>query len=89
MDQWWGNGDRRRATMALADTMYRAGSGDATVLPELARLAVDRSQGLLVRASAVEFMEQLALGTAGTGNPDAQSHTSFGSGAAGTPMANV
>ena len=84
MDQWWGNGDRRRATLALADTMYRAGSGDATVLPELARLAVDRSQGLLVRASAVEFMEQLALGTAGTGNSDAQSQTSFGSGAAKT-----
>jgi len=81
MDQWWGNGDRRRAALSLADTMYRAGSGDATVLPDLARLAVDRSQGLLVRASAVEFMEQLALGTAGSGSSDAQSQTSFGTGA--------
>ena len=41
---------------SLADTMYRAGSGDATTLPALARLAVDRSQGLLVRASAAEYI---------------------------------
>jgi len=83
MDQWWGDGSRRQASTSLADTMYRAGSGDARALPGLARLAVDRSQGLLVRASAVEFMQQLALGTAGTGNSDAQSQTSFGRGAAG------
>jgi tetratricopeptide (TPR) repeat protein len=82
MDQWWGDGARRKAAITLADTMYRAGSGDASVLPGLARLAVDRTQGLLVRASAVEFMQQLALGTAGTGNSDAQSQTSFGRGAA-------
>ena len=42
MDQWWGDGARRKASLALADTMYRAGSGDARVLPALARLAVDR-----------------------------------------------
>jgi predicted CXXCH cytochrome family protein len=77
MDAWWGDGERRRASVVLADTMYRAGSGDATVLPQLARLAVDRSQGLLVRASAVEFMGQLALGTAGTPGAGAQSQTSF------------
>jgi tetratricopeptide (TPR) repeat protein len=70
----------------LADTMYRAGSGDASVLPQLARLAVDRSQGVLVRASAVEFMEQLALGTAGTASADAQSQTSFAD--APAPAAN-
>ena len=80
MDQWWGDGARRKASLAVADAMYRAGSGDASVLPELARLAVDRSQGLLVRASAVEFMEQLALGTAGSVSADAQSQTSFGYG---------
>jgi predicted CXXCH cytochrome family protein len=77
MDAWWDNGDRRRAQLAIADTMYRAGSGDAAVLPELARLAVDRSQGLLIRASAVEFMEQFAAGTAGSASADAQSQTSF------------
>jgi predicted CXXCH cytochrome family protein len=77
MDQWWGDGDRRKASASLAETMYRAGSGDASVLPALARIAVDRSQGLLARASAVEFMEQLALGTAGAANADAQSQTSF------------
>jgi tetratricopeptide (TPR) repeat protein len=39
--------------------MYRAGSGDASTLPGLARLAVDRSQGLLVRASAAEYIARL------------------------------
>ena len=43
--------------------MYRAGSGDAATLPALARLAVDRLQGLLVRASAAEFIAQLVSGT--------------------------
>ena len=55
MDQWWGDGARRKAALSLADTMYRAGSGDASVLPALARLAVDRTQGVLVRASAVRI----------------------------------
>jgi tetratricopeptide (TPR) repeat protein len=82
MDQWWGDGERRAASARLADTMYRAGSGDASVLPDLARLAVDRSQGVLIRASAVEFMEQLALGTAGAGSADARSQTSFATAAA-------
>jgi tetratricopeptide (TPR) repeat protein len=77
MDQWWGNGARRKAALSVADTMYRAGSRDAGVLPALARLAVDRSQGVLVRASAVEFMQQIALGTPAT-TADAQSQTSFG-----------
>ena len=77
MDQWWGDGDRRRAALSLADTMYRAGSGDGSVLPELARLAIDRSQGAIVRASAVQFIERLVLGTAGTTSADAQSQTSF------------
>jgi predicted CXXCH cytochrome family protein len=77
MDQWWGNGDRRRAAVSVAGAMYRAGSGDAAVLPELARLAVDRSQSMLIRASAVEFMEQFAAGTAGSSNADAQSQTAF------------
>jgi predicted CXXCH cytochrome family protein len=87
MDQWWGDGERRRTAVNVADTMYRAGSGDPAVLPQLARLAVDRSQGLLVRASAVEFMEQLALGTAGMASADAQSQTSFADGAG--PAARV
>ena len=77
MDQLWADGGRRRAALSLADTMYRAGSGDPSVLPDLARLAIDRSQGAIVRASAVEFIERLALGTAGTTSADAQSQTSF------------
>ncbi len=56
--------------------MYRAGSGDASVLPSLTRLAVDRTQGVLVRASAVEFMQQLITGSATAAS--VQSQTSFG-----------
>ena len=59
MDAWWGDRDRRAAAAALADTMYRAGSGDGATLPELAKLAVDRSQGLLIRASAAEYIARL------------------------------
>ncbi len=89
MDQWWADGDCRRAALSLADTMYRAGSGDPSVLPDLARLAIDRSQGAIVRASAVEFIERLALGTAGTTSADVQSQTSFvRPGPAGRPQAS-
>ncbi len=52
MDRWYGNGDRRRAVVTMSDAMYRAGTGDASVLPDVARLALDRSRGTLVRASA-------------------------------------
>jgi tetratricopeptide repeat protein/HEAT repeat protein/doubled CXXCH motif protein/cytochrome c554/c'-like protein len=61
MDEWYGDGDRRRAAVALSDTMYAAGTGDATVLPKVAALAVDRSHGALVRASAAEFAGQLIV----------------------------
>ncbi len=59
MDEWYGDGERRREVVALADTMYAAGAGDVTVLPKLASLAVDRSHGALIRASAAEFAGQL------------------------------
>jgi hypothetical protein len=59
MDRWYGNGDRRRAVVAMADTLYRAGAGDTAALPDVARLAVDRSHGAPIRASAAEFVGQL------------------------------
>jgi len=59
MNDWWGDGDRRARAASLADTMYRAGSGDATTLPALARLAVDRSQGFFIRASAADSIARL------------------------------
>jgi hypothetical protein len=59
MDEWYGNAEKRRAVVRLADTMYRAGSGDAAVLPDVARLAADRSHGTLIRASAADFAGQL------------------------------
>jgi predicted CXXCH cytochrome family protein len=65
MDEWWGDGKRRAEATSLADAMYRAGSGDGSVLPDLARLAVDRSQGLLVRASAAEYVARLVAESKG------------------------
>ena len=76
MDKWYGNGERRKAVVSMADTIYRAGSGDASVLPDIAKLAVDRSHGSLIRASAAEFAGQLiaksggSSGSRGSGGPD-------------------
>jgi hypothetical protein len=59
MDRWYANGDRRRAVVTMSDVMYRAGAGDAGVLPDVVRFALDRGRGTLVRASAAEFAGQL------------------------------
>jgi tetratricopeptide (TPR) repeat protein len=59
MDRWYANGERRRAIVSMADVIYRAGAGDTSVLPDVVRLAVDRSHGALIRASAAEFGGQL------------------------------
>jgi hypothetical protein len=59
MDRWYGNGDRRRAIVAMSDSIYRAGAGDTDVLPDVARLATDRSHGATIRGSAAEFAGQL------------------------------
>ena len=59
LDDWYHNGERRRGIVAMSDILYRAGTGDASVLPGVARLAVDRSHGSLVRASGAEFVGQL------------------------------
>ena len=75
MNEWWGDGDRRAKAASMADTLYRAGSGDGSVLPKLATLALDRSEGLLVRASAAEYITQLVAGS--TAASTAQSQTSF------------
>jgi tetratricopeptide (TPR) repeat protein len=48
-----------------------------TSVPSLARLAVDRTQPALIRASAVEFIERFVVGKAGTASTDHQSQTSF------------
>jgi predicted CXXCH cytochrome family protein len=59
MNEWWGDGERRARSVMIADTMYRAGSGDTTTLPALAKLAVDRSEGMLIRASAADYIGRL------------------------------
>ena len=83
MNEWWGDGDRRAKAASLADTMYRAGSGDATTLPALAKLAVDRSQGFLVRASAADYIGRLVVGVrdpAARRAPSSPTQTSFDKG---------
>lgn len=71
MDRWYGNGEKRRAVVTMSDTIYRAGTGDASVLPDVARLALDRSRGTLLRASAAEFAGQLiARGSTGSQQVD-------------------
>lgn len=87
MNGWWGDGRRRAAAVSLADTMYRAGAGDRSVMPALAGLAVDRTQGMLVRASAVDFMRQLLSG--GPGAVTVQSQTSFGKGPAAAAVPEI
>jgi predicted CXXCH cytochrome family protein len=80
MNEWWGDNQRRAAAVSLADTFYRAGSGDGTTLPALAKLAVDRSQGLLVRASAAQYIGRLVAESRAPGArmaPSMQSQTSF------------
>ena len=79
MTAWWGDAERRTKATTMADTMYRAGSGDGSVVPALATLAVDRSQGMLIRASAADFIARL-VSASRTGAPQRasnQSQTSF------------
>jgi predicted CXXCH cytochrome family protein len=81
MDGWWGDEARRHKAASLANTMYRAGSGDGTTLPDLARLAVDRSQGFVIRASAADYIGRLVAETrtgATTRRASMQTQTGFG-----------
>jgi predicted CXXCH cytochrome family protein len=81
MDAWWGDAERRQKSMTTADVMYRAGSGDVTVMPDLARMAVDRTQGAVLRASAADYIAQMLRGVVGASG-SMQSQTSFGSASA-------
>jgi len=65
MDGWYGDGQRRASAMRVADTFYLAGSNDPASLPLLASLVVDRSRGMLVRASAAEFIGQVFVAAMG------------------------
>jgi predicted CXXCH cytochrome family protein len=80
MDAWWGDQARRTKAAWLADTMYRAGSGDVAALPDLAKLAVDRSEGFLVRASAADYISQLiaSADSRAVRRSSSMSQTSFG-----------
>jgi predicted CXXCH cytochrome family protein len=86
MTEWWGDGDRRTKATVLADTMYRAGSGDASALPALAKLAVDRSEGFLIRASAADYIGRLVSeGRTGGTRSGSPTQTSFDGGSTSRP----
>ena len=66
MNRWYGDDERRADAMRVADAFYRAGALDPSSLPALASLAVDRSRGVLVRASAAEFIGQVFVAAVGS-----------------------
>ncbi len=77
MDAWWGDGARRTRSTGVAKTLYAAGTGDGSVLPQLAALAVDRAQGAMLRASAAEYIGRLAgAGGVALESPSVESQTS-------------
>jgi len=65
LDGWYGDRDRRARAMRVADAFYLAGARDPAALTDLASIAVDRSRGMLVRASAAEFIGQVYVASAG------------------------
>jgi predicted CXXCH cytochrome family protein len=81
MDRWWGDGARRKTAVSVADTMYRAGSGDSSVVPRLASLAVDRSHSAFIRASAADYLSGFLIqstdGALAASAAPVQSQTSF------------
>ena len=79
MTEMWGDGERRAKAAWLADVMYRAGSGDGSTLPDLAKLAVDRTQGFIIRASAADYIGRLVAESRSgqKQRANAQSQTSF------------
>jgi hypothetical protein len=79
MNDWWGDAARRSKTASLAGVMYRAGSGDGSTLPDLAKIALDRSQGFIVRAGAADYIGRLVSESRSRqqAGATAQSQTSF------------
>jgi tetratricopeptide (TPR) repeat protein len=67
MDAWWGDSARRKTEVSVADTMYKAGTGDRSVAPQLASLAVDRSKNAFIRASAAEYLSDFMIAQTGVG----------------------
>jgi len=92
MDRWYANRDRRLAMVAMADAFYAAGAGETSALADMGRLAVDRSHGAVIRASAAEFAGNLiatGAGWAGGTAPVAPAVVNALIGAANDPEATV
>jgi predicted CXXCH cytochrome family protein len=79
LDRWYGDAARRARAVRVADTFYAAGAGEPASLPDLASLAVDRSRGMLIRASAAEYIGRVYVtGAAAAARTDAaRSQTSL------------
>jgi tetratricopeptide (TPR) repeat protein len=67
MNAWYGGGDRARraAVLRRADAMYRAGSGDRSAIPGLVQVLAQPAEGVVVRASAADFIGRLAASSGG------------------------
>lgn len=87
MDAWWGDGARRQRSLGMARTLHAAGTGDAAAIPALAALAVDRSRGSVIRASALEFIGRLASGRVEASSGESQTSTDRRPRAAASPAA--
>jgi hypothetical protein len=67
MDLWYGDRARRDKATGAADAIYGGGSRDAGSIGALATLAVDRTQGAFLRASASGFLGRMpAAASAGS-----------------------
>lgn len=66
MDKWYGprDRDRRARAVARAEAMYRGAISDPAALPALAKTLGERPAGMVVRASAAEFMGRLIAASA-------------------------
>jgi predicted CXXCH cytochrome family protein len=80
MDEWYGDGERRARELQVAETITAAANGDASSMPGLASLLVDRRHGAPLRAAAADFVARFLLrrGTpASPGLHAGESQTSF------------
>lgn len=82
LDRWRaGDASRRQRALRVADAFYAAADRQDTAPKQLATLLADRTQGVLVRASAADALGRLLAQGAASG-PRTESQTSFADAAA-------
>ena len=87
MTAWWGDGERRAQAVSLADTMYRAGSGDTTTLPAWRSWrSIDRRASWFARAPRNYIGRLVAESrSGGATRADSPTQTSFDDGSTNRP----